>query len=212
MSALKKPSLSCLGEVDPEEDGTPQNPSGRHGQARNRWRATEGGSGHSGWLRLHHGLWHRVPGRTALPPMGGVLRAHWEGTPLRGASRATHATPLVITASLPGEDPHPFGRHEGPMQRRGPARPRSRRSPGSVAQSPDGHSPPSCPRGPTTTAMPASLPLGPEILAGPEAPGARPAHSPQAGLGGPSGPCGLCGLGFQGPQAGRSHQAVLCHL
>lgn len=31
-------------------------------------------------------------------------------------------------------------------------------------------------------------------------------------LGGPSGLCGLCDRGSQGPQAGPSHQGVLCHL
>lgn len=57
-----------------------------------------------------------------------------------------------------------------------------------------------------------TLPSVREILAGLEALGARSLHSPQGALGDPSGLCGLCDLEFQGPQAGPSHQEVLCHL
>lgn len=80
------------------------------------------------------------------------------------------------------------------------------------AGSGEGLGPHTSPASPKSEATPASLPSVLEILAGPEAPGAQPVHSPQVVLEGPSGRCGLCDQGFQGPQAVPSHQEVLCHL
>lgn len=83
-----------------EPPGSPPGGMARH---RTDGEPPRGSPGHSGWLHLRHGLWHRVPGRTVLPSTERSL----EGSLGRD-------TP---PGCVPSPARHPTGRHGEPARR-----------------------------------------------------------------------------------------------